>query len=48
MRRTGFSGGPVLNKNGEVVALLIEGTQNFMFAISTEDIIKFLKENKIK
>lgn len=38
----GYSGSPILNKNGEVIGLLTEGTKNFYFAVSSKDLKLFI------
>lgn len=42
----GFSGGPVFNKEGRVIALTISRTSNFVYAISATDIKKFIVKLK--
>ncbi len=42
----GFSGGPVFNRNGKVIGLTISKTSNFTYAISAEDINKFIAKLK--
>jgi len=47
----GSSGGPVLNMNGKVVGIATGGFsdgQNINFAITLDEIIEFIKENKIR
>lgn len=46
----GFSGGMVLNNNGEVIGMTIATSisKNFVYAISSKDIEQFLKDHKIK
>lgn len=46
----GFSGGKVMNNDGEVIGmtLAMSPSKNFIFAISSKDIEQFLKDNKIK
>ncbi|GEM_PF-6906002 len=46
----GFSGGKVMNDNGQVIGMTISMTksQNFIYLISSKDIEQFLKDNKIK
>ena len=39
----GFSGGPVLNTNGEVIGMSIEMLRNFYYAISSDDLTNFLE-----
>ncbi len=38
----GFSGGPVFNKDGQVIGILIEGLSNFFYVISAKDLNNFL------
>lgn len=40
----GFSGGPVFNKEGEVVGMAIESIRNFHYAISSDDLSDFLEK----
>lgn len=40
----GFSGGPLLNKKGEVVGILIETHELFSFAVSSEDVKMLIKK----
>lgn len=46
----GFSGGKVMNNDGEVIGmtLAMSPSKNFIYAISSKDIEQFLKDNKIK
>lgn len=46
----GFSGGKVMNSDGEVVGMTIAMTisKNFVYVISSKDIKQFLKDNKLK
>lgn len=47
---SGFSGGKVMNDNGQVIGMTIAASvaRNFVYAISSKDIDQFLKDNKIK
>mgnify|MGYP001610987809 CR=1 FL=1 len=44
----GFSGGKVINNQGQTVGMTIAMTKNFVYAISSKDIKQFLKDNKLK
>lgn len=46
----GFSGGKVVNKDGNVIGMTIAASRerNFIYAISSKDIRAFLKDNKLK
>ena len=46
----GFSGGKVINSDGEVIGMTIaiSHSKNFVYAISSKDIDQFLKDHKIK
>ena len=46
----GFSGGKVMNKEGETIGMTIaiSHEKNFIYTISSKDIQDFLKENKLK
>lgn len=44
----GFSGGPVLNKDGKVIGMTISTTRNFVYAISAEDLKLFLWDMRNK
>ncbi|MDO8731674.1 MAG: S1C family serine protease [Actinomycetota bacterium] len=46
----GFSGGKVINSQGEVIGMTIasSASRNFIYAISAKDIKDFLKDNKLK
>src|SRR3989344_6310279 len=43
----GYSGGPVLNKDGELIGITILSTdgRNFIYAVSSKDVKDFLKDN---
>lgn len=46
----GFSGGKVLNSQGQVIGMTVAASvsRNFIYALSSKDIRDFLKENKLK
>ncbi|MEX2090723.1 MAG: hypothetical protein WD989_01150 [Candidatus Paceibacterota bacterium] len=46
----GFSGGKVLNNEGQIVGMVIATSQskNFVYVFSSKDIKKFLKDNNLK
>lgn len=46
----GFSGGMVLNERGQIIGMTIAMSlsKNFIYAISSQDIKQFLKDNKLK
>jgi len=44
----GFSGGPLFNEDGQVIGMTIEGSREFTFAISDQDIRKVLNKTKIE
>lgn len=47
---SGFSGGKVMNKDGEVIGMTIalSHEKNFIYVISSKDLKDFLKDNKLK
>ena len=42
----GFSGGPVLDRHGQVIAVTIEESKNFLYAISSQDVRALIKSIK--